>query len=299
MDLRWEDQEQVIVAACSSLIAIVEDHGLRVVQFSHFSVKEFLTSDRLAALGDPSHYYIDPESAHTVMAQACIAVLFRLDYSIDEENMKIPLIYYAATHFGSHAESGNVISWIRDGINYLLDAEKPHFAAWFWPRRPWQRWTRNPQPLVTVPLYYIAELGFLGMVQHLISKRPQDINAKGGRYGTPFHAVAARGHVKVAQLLVSAHYVDADARNSDGQTTLHLASSSGCLDMVHWPFRRDVDVNGRREKRRTILDLATPRQLVKFARKLLVGNSDVRVRDNNRQTPLHLASQFGHCDIMR
>jgi hypothetical protein len=298
MDLRWEDQGQVIVAACSSLIAIVEDRGSRIVQFSHFSVKEFLTSDRLAALGDPSHYHVDPGRL-TVMTQACIAVLLRLDYNIDEENMKIPLVYYAATHLGSHAEFGNVISWIRDGINYLLDAEKPHFAAWFWPRRPRQRWTRNPQLLVTVPLYYIAELGFLGMAQHLISKRPQDVNAKGGRYGTPFHAVAARGHVKVGQLLVSAHYVDVDVRNSDGQTALHLASSWGRLDMVHWPFHRDVDVNGRREKRRTILDLATPRQLVKFARRPLVGNSDVHARDNNRRTPLHLVSQFGHCDIMR
>jgi len=47
-DLRWEDQEQAVLSACSSLITIIGDMDSMVVQFSHFSVKEFLTSDRLA-----------------------------------------------------------------------------------------------------------------------------------------------------------------------------------------------------------------------------------------------------------
>ena len=47
-DWRWEDQEVALLSACSSLIAIVETVDSRVVQFSHFSVKAFLTSPRLA-----------------------------------------------------------------------------------------------------------------------------------------------------------------------------------------------------------------------------------------------------------
>jgi hypothetical protein len=70
-DLRWEDQEQAVLSACSSLIAVVDFHGSRVVQFSRFSVKEFLTSDRLAtSTVDTSlhRHYIRLEPAHTVMA---------------------------------------------------------------------------------------------------------------------------------------------------------------------------------------------------------------------------------------
>jgi len=48
-NLRLEDKERAILSTCSSLITIVQDQGSRLVQFSHFSVKEFLTSDRLAA----------------------------------------------------------------------------------------------------------------------------------------------------------------------------------------------------------------------------------------------------------
>jgi hypothetical protein len=47
-DFRWVDQEQAVLSACSSLIAIVKHWDSRRVQFSHFSVKEFLSSDRLA-----------------------------------------------------------------------------------------------------------------------------------------------------------------------------------------------------------------------------------------------------------
>src|ERR1700730_15030431 len=35
---RWTDQHQAVPSTCSSLIAIVNDRGLQVGQFSHFSV---------------------------------------------------------------------------------------------------------------------------------------------------------------------------------------------------------------------------------------------------------------------
>ena len=54
---RWEDQEQALLTSCSSLITIVGTGGSRVVQFSHFSIKEFLTSARLGTSSqDVSRY---------------------------------------------------------------------------------------------------------------------------------------------------------------------------------------------------------------------------------------------------
>ena len=61
---RWEDQEEAVMSACSSLVTIVKDVDARVVQFSHFSVKEFLTADRLAEpIRDVSCYHIELEAA--------------------------------------------------------------------------------------------------------------------------------------------------------------------------------------------------------------------------------------------
>ncbi|KAF8488023.1 hypothetical protein F5888DRAFT_1930974, partial [Russula emetica] len=77
---RWEDQERALLTSCSSLIAIVDTRDSRVVQFSHFSVKEYLTSERLATSNqDVSRYHITFETAHTILAQACVSVLLRLD----------------------------------------------------------------------------------------------------------------------------------------------------------------------------------------------------------------------------
>jgi len=39
---RPESPEDAVLAACSTLISIVDDQDSKVVQFSHFSVKEFL-----------------------------------------------------------------------------------------------------------------------------------------------------------------------------------------------------------------------------------------------------------------
>jgi len=104
---RWEDEEQALLASCSSLIAIVESGDSRVVQFSHFSVREFLTSTRLAtSSGDLLRYHIALEPAHTVLAQACMGILLRTD-DRDEQSGKgfennSFLARYAAEHCENH-----------------------------------------------------------------------------------------------------------------------------------------------------------------------------------------------------
>ena len=83
-DFRPLDAEEAVLSACSSFVAIVDTEGGRFVQFSHFSVKEFLTSDRLATADEClSCYHILPELAHTVLAHAGLSILLRLDDKID------------------------------------------------------------------------------------------------------------------------------------------------------------------------------------------------------------------------
>ena len=131
-DRRREDQELALLSACSSLIAIVQAGDSRVVQFSHFSVKEFLTSTRLTtASGVVSNYHIDPVPAHTILAQACIGVLLQIQDGVKGRTPKDhPLARYAAEHWTTHAQSGEVPSRLHKGMGYLFDANKPHFNMW-------------------------------------------------------------------------------------------------------------------------------------------------------------------------
>ena len=294
-DLRWEDQEQAVLSACSSLITVVENWGSRVVHFSHFSVKEFLTSDRLATtkMNTSRYHHIRLDEAHTTMAQACLSVILRLD---EESIGKFPLARYAAQHFGEHVEFEDVLSHMRGGIDDLLDEDKPHFAAWLW-MRDGRRLDMSPQPARAVPLYYVTTFGYLCMVDHLISKHPEHLNTM-GEDGTLLHAASRGGHAKIVELLLG-RCADVDVRNASDQTPLHLAAENGSVEVTRKLIERNADTNTVDINGRTPLYFAVVGgdrhgdgnlDVVRF---LLDRGADADARDNEDSTPLHAASFAG------
>ncbi|KAF8494392.1 hypothetical protein F5888DRAFT_655820 [Russula emetica] len=225
-DWRWEEQELALLSACSSLIAIVQAGRSRVVQFSHFSVKEFLTSPRLAtASREVSNYHIDSEPAHTILVQACLGVLVQIQDAVEgctpEDH---PLARYAAEHWTTHAQFGEVSSRLHKGMEYLFDADKPHFKIWLTlydiDTRPNGNATFHVfapyGKFSAAPLYYAALCGFRDLVEHLITKHAQDVNADGGYYVRPLVAALAGEHFQTADLLRH-NGADLDVRADMGQ----------------------------------------------------------------------------------
>ena len=303
--LRWEDQEQAVLFACSSLITITGEGHSRVVQFSHFSVKEFLISDRLAtSMIDASRYHhIRLEQSHTIMAQACLSVLLSLSSLIHGDvHENSPLARYAAEHFGDHAEFENVLVHIRGGIGDLLDADKPHFAAWLWVRRT-AFWYGHPERPEASPLYHVAGFGFRSMVEYLISKRPEYLNVR-GLYGTPVHAALHEGHADVALLLLG-HCSDVNVRGIGDRTPLHMAVDLGLLEITRVLVERHADINARDSRGRTPLhptmhgDSGTfDERCFDVVQYLLEHGADVDAQANtDHSTPLHLASYWGGVKI--
>src|SRR6266702_4025228 len=296
-DWRWEDQEEAVLSACSSLVSVIIDNGTRVVQFSHFSVKEFLISDRLSScMEEVSRFYIPIEPSHVVLAQACLGVLLRLDDRTDEDSAeKIPLFQYAAEYWDGHAQLGNVELQIKDTMDYFFDMDKPHFSAWVRIRGRYDLLTvskfEQPRavPLSAAPLYFAAERGFRGLVERLIIKHPQQVNDLGGRYGTPLHASVLGGHIEVAQFLF-AHGADVNSRSADNWTPLHLASQEGHLEIAKWLLSLGADVNFQEMDGWTPLHFAASNGHLKVTRLLLERNAEVNPRVNHGYTPLLSAS---------
>src|SRR6202008_3887597 len=131
---RPENAEEAVMSACSSLISVVDRRGHQIVQFTHFSVKEYLASERLAMAEERlSYYHILPELAHTILAYAGLSVLLQLDEGIDRNAMAhFPLAGYAARHWVDHAQFGEVSSHIQEAMKHLFDPAKSYFAAWVW-----------------------------------------------------------------------------------------------------------------------------------------------------------------------
>ena len=294
-DWRWADQHQAVLSTCSSLIAIVDHGDSRVVQFSHFSVKEFLTSDRIAhSSGDVSRYHILLSPAHTILAQACLGILLRLDEHVTKDNaLEIPLARYAAECWVDHAQFEDVSSHIQDVMEYFFDADKPHWAAW---RRVYDMdllsWLGFcPEEMIpgAVPLYYAALCGFYDLTKHLIVKNPEHVNARGGKMVTPLVAALHRNHFRVADLL-HGHGADVNPRGWLERTPLHVASFHGHVNIVQWLFHHGADVNARNVHHSVPLHYACDRGKLEISRMLLERNADINARGRWGLVPLHFAT---------
>jgi ankyrin repeat protein len=276
------------------LIAIVDGGDSQVVQFSHFSVKEYLTSDRLAnANGDVSRYYILPESAHTILAQACLGVLLRLDDHVEKDTAKdIPLGEYAAEHWVDHAQFKDVSSRIRDAMEYFFDADKPHFAAWLQVHdNDIDIGPFDIQPIYGGgPLYYASLCGFYDHTKHLVVKHPEHVNARGGRMVCPLGAALYGEHLQVAELL---YEHDADVRVRDGMewTLLHVASRNGLVDAVRWLLNHGADANAQVNNGGwTPLLLGAWNKHLEIVQMLLEHHADIHARNARGEVAMHLAA---------
>ncbi|KAN0131543.1 Ankyrin repeat-containing domain protein [Lactarius tabidus] len=303
---RWEDQEQAVLSACSSLISIVDRGNSRVVQFSHFSVKEYLTSNRLAAASaDVLRYHILPEPAHLILAHACLGVLLSLDSSscVKERGDKDdgegsgrdranPLLKYAAEHWTSHAQVGSVSSCLKDAMEALFDLNKPYFLDWI--RRHDEDINHSLLCFSWVmlkpdPLYYAARCGFLDLVRHLIVKHPEQVNYRGGMLRYPLVAALSRKHFQVAELLVK-NGARINVRGDAPLCLVLLFSDDDRVDAVQFLLKYGADINAIGEQGFTSLCLATYRGCLKVATMLLEHKAEIDRPNIVGRTPLHLVS---------
>ena len=293
-DWRLANQHQAVLSTCSSLIAIVDNGYSQVVQFSHFSVKEFLTSDRLARSSeDVSRYHILLEPAHTLLAQACLGVLLRLDNRVNEDNAKdIPLAGYAARYWVDHAQFENVSSRIRESMEFFFDADKPHWAAWIRVHnidKYWDWFSPNDDVNEAFPLYYAALCGFYDLVEHLIGKYPEHINARGGHLVAPLVAALYGKYFEAAELLLR-HGADVDVRGILDNTPLTTACTTGPFDTVRWLLDHGADANEYGKRHFTSLHFAAFNGHPKSAWALLEHGADISARNEHGELPLHLTA---------
>ena len=310
---RWEDQQEAVLSTCSSLISVMDEEGSQVVQFSHYSVKEFLTSSRIVdSSADLSAFHILLEPAHTVLAEACLVILLQLGELVEKDNVtdKFPLARYAAEHWVDHARIENVSSHVREEMDDIFDPDKPHFAAWLHvhdidtdPLRgsPLYLFASSCYKISNQanPLYYAALCGFHDVAEQLIIKHPQQVHATGGYFILPLAAALRGGHFKIAQMLYE-RGANVDVQSGNNYTPLFSASSSGHIEIVQWLLSRQANPNYRGESDGwASLHVAACFGHVLVARLLLQYKADIDAHDSQGRTPLHVAVQYRHVSVAR
>ena len=307
VNLRPGDADEAVLSACSTLVAIIKPDGNtlynnvdRVVQFSHYSVKEFLTSERLAKSmrSDLSQYHISPEPAHTVLAQSCISTLLQLDSDMEGIHRGFPLAEYASRNWSHHAQCHGVASQIKKGMERLFDPDRRHFSIWISVHDKdapsWGRSTRTSTRTKASPLYYAALCGIESLVEHLVVTRGQDPNQSRGSHGTPLHVAVVLGHTSIVRFLLE-HAADANARDLNSVTPLHEAIGRENLDIAQLLINHGADVNAFVYRSDDQLRMEAPRtERQAHGDMLLSDGADENAGGKNKSSPLHEAAKRGN-----
>ena len=333
---RSEDPVRAVLSTCSTLLAVVNVAGSRLVPFAHFSAQEYLTSTRLANAKDTiSRFQVSMTPAHTIVAQTCLGVLLHLGENITEDSLKdFSLAEYAAKHWVDHARIENVSSKVEDGMKRLFDPSKIHLSMWVWiydpesPRHPRRRFELRTAARAT-SLHYAAFCGFHNVATFLIVDHSQDVNARGfGRRETPLHVALRRGQVETARVLLK-HDADTEARDKWGYSPLEHVAREGHADLAQVLLEHGADANSQDILTCTTLYRAseagklTVAQVLlshgasatalcmnnetalhraedeEVARLLLQHSADANALDIKNRTPLHRVSGLGHVGAVR
>jgi Ankyrin repeats (3 copies) len=308
---RPEDPEKEVLSACSTLISVIDDKDGKIVQFSHLSVKDFLTSDllRKSDLINDFHYYISLDDAHATFTRACLTVLLQLDESTNKTRLaRFPLAFYAARHWVDHAKFGDVTPWKKGAMERLFEPKKPYFGAWIWMHDLDNWWSKeqamndlaeHPSPSEATPLYYAALCGFIGLAKYLIVTHGQDVNAKCGFHRSPLGAASHQGHVGVALLLLG-HGADVNLKYGHGPTPLRSAYDGGRVEVMRLLLGRRADVDTHHGNAMgTLLHDASSDGQEEIVQSLLQHCADVNARGEMNRTPLHFATVRGHTKVVR
>ena len=174
-----------ILTICSSLVTTtvettVDHRGetttKELVRLAHFSVKEYLVSDRIQA-GEAKQYSILEIYANMSIVKICLAYLLQFDRSdsLGSETVKdFPLARYAAQYWTQHARvAGKDASSIHPLIMELFLSKRNAYINWirlFDPDRAFEKEPNVTRDLKSVasPLYYASLAGLIESVRLLL-----------------------------------------------------------------------------------------------------------------------------------
>ena len=305
---RPESPEDAVLSACSTLIAVIEDKGSKIVQFSHFSVKEYLTSDRLriSDMGNIRQYHIPLDAAHTILARACLTVLLQLDENVDKKRLEtFPLAFYAAQHWVDHAKYEDVASRIQNVLEEFFNPSKPYLASWTWIQyvdfygRGTSKTINTLKGRPTRPelsaLYCAVLCGFSELANYLIINHAENANAEFDSR-TPLMAASYHGLGDVAHVLIQ-HNADVNAKSSANETPLHYPSYRGHARVTRLLLEHGAAVNAQSMSGRTPLYRASERGHIEVVKILLEHGADVHIRGEDDLTPFQVAARDGHAKV--
>lgn len=299
-----------VLNICPSLVIITTEEKKRsssqarqIVALAHFSVKEYLVSDRIRQ-GLAACYSMQSALCHDAIARSCLAYLlqFQGSHVLTKDNKKeFSLAEYAARYWASHASATDeqAETYIREAVLLLSNSDAYSNMIGFYHPDDFLTIIRfkHQKKLRMTPLYWTALSG-LTRLSRLLLDQGVDVNAQNcGVFGNALQAASNKGHHLTVELLLE-RGADVNAHGGLYHYALHAAALKGRLSIVKLLIDHGADINARGNRiYESVLQIAAKEGHDLTIKLLLDKGADVNAPSSSQAlygNALEAASSGGH-----
>lgn len=318
---------------CSSLIDIDlnvddatgmsgEDTLKQNIRLAHFSVEEYLKSERILH-GGAAKISFNKGSAHAEIALICLIYLLEPGLSeatsIEDILENYPLAPFAAKYWYHHYERAEQqISKLDDLILELFQSDHS-FVTSIKLHDPDDSRPQNGFLLssnhIASPIYYASLLGLSQVLRQLIDIQGQQvltadsiplaskpkisgINAQDGEYGDALQAASYMGHEDIVRLLLEKG-AQVNAEGGKYGCALQAASYMGHKTVLEVLLEEGANVNAKGGKYGNALQAACYDGHEAIIRLLIDNHANVNAEGGYFGTALQAASAEGHINVVQ
>ncbi|KAF2625511.1 hypothetical protein BU25DRAFT_371926, partial [Macroventuria anomochaeta] len=277
-----------VLDICSSLVTLTAENergtsrsSQRIIALAHYSVQEYLVSDRIRR-GQAKSYSMQDVVCHDAIAKASLQYLMQFQQPLSQEVLNMSaLARYSAEFWSSHLqktgdrELGTSLLAIK-----LLSTENPAYLTWIRLCDPDKAWRLNT-------------------ITKLLLNNGADVNAQGGLYGNALQAASFGGHKETVRLLLNKG-AEINAQGGQHGNAFHAASCQGHNEiMVALLLNRGAEINAQGGYWGNALQAASSGGHKEIVTLLLDRGAEINAQGGDHGNALQAASFKGHKEIVR